>query len=223
MDDDPIRLLLVDDHDTLRGLMADALALQPGLVVVGQAGSLGEARALLAAGVDADVALVDLDLPDGSGLDLIRDLSRLGVGVATLVLTGSQERVLHGLAIEAGASGVLPKTTPVAEIVAAVRRLCAGESLVDPREAAELLALAGRHREQGHAEREALARLTAREREVLVLLAEGLDNRALADRLYVSVPTARSHVVHLLAKLRLDSRLQAALLAVRHGIGQRPR
>jgi DNA-binding NarL/FixJ family response regulator len=104
-------------------------------------------------------------------------------------------------------------------VVEAIRRLSAGEVLLDPREATDLLRLAAEQAERGAAERAALAGLTARERQVLALLAEGLDNQAIAARLYVGQETAKTHVSNLLRKLGVDARLQAILLARRHGLG----
>jgi DNA-binding NarL/FixJ family response regulator len=215
--DDLIRLLLVDDHATLRELMAERLGLQPGLAVAGAAGSLAEARALLAAGVAVDVALVDLDLPDGHGAELVHDLRRRDPGALALVLTGSCDQRDHARAVAAGAAAILPKTTPIREVVGAVRRLHAGAAFLSREEVAELVRQAEVWEERGAAERAALGRLTAREREVLRLLAEGLGDKEIADRLYLSDRTVRNHMTHLLAKLGVDSRLQALVLAARHG------
>ena len=219
MAETPIRLLLVDDHPTSREPLAALLGREADLAVVGEAGSLAEARALLAR-IAVDVAVVDLELPDGSGVELIRDLCRANPAAAALVLTASRDRAQHARAVEAGAAGVLTKAARTREIVEAVRRLHAGEPLISPREAVELLRLAGAERERGAAERQALGRLTPREQEVLRLLAEGLDNKAIAERLSVSPDTARTHVVKLLAKLGVESRLQAALLALRQGVAR---
>ena len=219
MAETPIRVLLVDDHPTSREPLAALLEREGDVAVVGEAGSLAEARALLGR-VLVDVAVVDLDLPDGSGVELIRGLRRANPAASALVLTASRDRVVHARAVEAGAAGVLTKAARTREIVEAIRRLHAGDTLISPREAVELLRLAGEERERGRAERQALARLTPREREVLRLLAEGLDNKAIADRLSLSPDTARTHVVKLLAKLGVESRLQAALLALRHGLAR---
>jgi DNA-binding NarL/FixJ family response regulator len=113
---------------------------------------------------------------------------------------------------------VLHKSASTAQLIAAIRDVHAGKLLLDPGEAAELLQLVGERRARYEVEREALGRLTQREREVLRLMAEGLDNQALADRLFVGVETVRTHVARLLRKLGVDSRLQAILLAYRHGV-----
>jgi DNA-binding NarL/FixJ family response regulator len=213
----PVRLLLVDDHPTSREPLAELLDRQPDLTVVGQAGSLVEARVLLAGGLAVDVALVDLGLPDGDGTELVREVCRRQ-GTVTVVFTGSPARLDHARAVEAGASCVIPKTAPTRRIVEAIRCLSAGEVLLSRDEAAELVALAARSRTRDERERAALARLTAREREVLALLAEGLGNEAIASRLGVGVETARTHVGRVLDKLGVASRIQAVLLAIRNGI-----
>lgn len=219
MADRPIRLLLVDDHPTSRESLAMLLDLQPDMQVVGQAGAIAESRALLDEGLDVDIALIDLDLPDGDGADLIRELCRASAGVSVLVLTASPDRRDRARAVEAGAVHVLHKSVRTAELIVAIRDIWAGKVLLDPTETTELLRLAGEQRARHSEERAALNRLTAREREVLQLMAEGLDNQAIADRLFIGIETTRTHVARLLRKLGVDSRLQAILLAYRHGIG----
>lgn len=219
MTDRPIRLLLVDDHPTSRESLAMLLDLQPDMRVVGQAGTLAESRKLLSEGLDFDMALIDLDLPDGDGADLIQEICRGATVAAVLVLTASTDRRDYARAVEAGAVHVLNKSTRTAELIEAIRDIRAGKVLLDPAETAELLRLAGEHRTRQSEERAALNRLTPREREVLRLMAEGLDNQAIADRLFIGVETTRTHVARLLRKLEVDSRLQAILLAFRHDIG----
>jgi DNA-binding NarL/FixJ family response regulator len=216
----PIRILIVDDHAAFRQPLAFMLEREPDLVVVAQAGSLAEARQAIEAAPGAiDLALIDLQLTDGNGVQLIRELREAASPVQTLVLTADTERGHHALAVEAGADGVINKTEQFAAIVDAVRRVHAGESVPSAQEVIALLRLAGQEREREQAARLALAQLTPRERQVLEALVEGLDNRAIAERLFISPETARTHVVKLLAKLNVDSRLQAAIFAIDHGIG----
>ena len=211
-----IRVLLVDDHASSREPLALLLEREPDLMVIAQAGSLEEARRELER-VEVDVALVDLDLPDGSGVELIRDLRRTNPEGQVLVVTASGDRGMHAQAIVAGASGVLHKSVRTRRIVEAIRRLRAGESLLTPQEAIELLRLADQERGRDREARSGLALLTPRECEVLQLLAEGLSDKEIAERLAISERTVRVHMVNLLAKLGVDSRLQALLLAIRHG------
>ena len=212
-----IRVLLLDDHASFRELLALRLSREPDLAVVVEAGSLAEARQTVSQ-VEADVALVDLELPDGSGVDLIRDLRAVNPQALAVLLTASDDLHLHAEAIAAGASGVLIKTVGSAEIIAAIRRLFAGDALLSPREAIELFRLADKRREAERSAHRIVEQLTPRERDLLMLLAEGLDDAAIAERLYISPKTVRNQMVGLLAKLSVDSRLQALVVAARHGI-----
>jgi len=169
---------------------------------------------------EIDVAIVDLDLPDGSGVDLIHDLRTLNAEAQVIVLTGSVASRDKVFAVEAGAAAVLHKSVEIAEIADAIHRLHAGEALLSPRETIELLRLAGRLRAQDQTAQAALARLTDREQEVLRALADGLSDKEIAKRLGVSPKTARGHVVNLLGKLDVQSRLQAVVLAIRLGAVQ---
>ncbi len=210
-----IRVLLVDDHASFRQALAFMLDREPDITVVAQAGSVAEARPLLA---DVDVAVVDLDLPDGNGIDLIREL-RVGAPEAlALVLTAGEGRAVLALALEAGASGVLHKSVRIPEIVDAVRRVGAGEQLLSSREIIEMLRLAGQYREQNREAQLVLDRLTPRERDVLQALADGLNDKEIAQRLHISDTTARTHMVNILGKLQVGSRLQALVFALRHGV-----
>jgi two-component system response regulator DevR len=213
-----IRVLLVDDHAVSREPLAVLLGREPDLTVVGEAATLAEARGLLAVGLSVDIAVVDLDLPDGHGAELIRELCRARPAAQALVLTGSRDRLDHGRALEAGAGHVLHKSVSTRQVIDAIRRLHAGEVLLDPREAEVLVRLAGERRRRDTNELAALALLTPRELEVLRLLGEGLDNQAIADRLHVGLETTRTHVGNVLNKLAVESRLQAVLLAYRHGV-----
>jgi RNA polymerase sigma factor (sigma-70 family) len=209
-----IRVLLVDDHASFRQPLAFLLSREPDITVAGQAGTLAEARRLLR---DIDVAVIDLALPDGDGVALIEELRAVNPRAAALVLTASTDRRHLARAVEAGAVGVLHKSAEVVKIIAAIRRLGAGEWLLTPREIVELLRLAGQQREQCREAEAALARLTAREREVLQALADGLSDREIAARLHISSETVRTHMSNILSKLGVQSRLQALVFALRHG------
>jgi DNA-binding NarL/FixJ family response regulator len=212
-----IRVLLLDDHTSFRELLALRLAQEPDLAVVVEAGSLAEGRQAVGQ-VEVDVALVDLDLPDGSGVELIRDLRQMNPQAQAVLLTASGDRHLHADAVAAGASGVLSKTVGSAEIIGAIRRLVAGDALLSPREAIELFRLADQRREFERSAHRLVDHLTPREHDLLRLLAEGLPDAAIAERLAISPKTVRNQMVGLLAKLQVDSRLQALVVAARHGI-----
>jgi DNA-binding NarL/FixJ family response regulator len=201
-----IRILLVDDHAAFRQPLAFMLTREPDLAVVGQAGSLAEARHQLAG---VDVAVVDLGLPDGHGADLIRELLAVAPTAMILVLSASHDAREHAMAVEAGAAGVLHKSADLADVVAAVRRLGAGEPLLTPREVVALLR---------STDREVMPALTPRERDVLGALAKGLTDKEIASRLYLSPETVRTHMVNILSKLGVHSRVQALLVALRQGL-----
>lgn len=215
------RVLLVEDHPALREALAIILELEPGVTVTGQAGSLAEARGVLR-GEPVDLAILDLQLPDGSGVDLIGELLEESPEAAVLVLTASLDRREFGRAVEAGAAGVLHKTAGMAEVVKAVRRLRAGEQIHDAREILELLKLGSRGREQEQLGRFAASRLTPRELQVLQALTEGYSSREIAEKLGISPETEHAHAVRLFAKLGVHSRVGALAFALRHGIVKIP-
>lgn len=208
------RVLLVDDHAAFRQPLAFMLDRESDFTVTAQAGTLAEARQHL---IDVDIAIVDLDLPDGSGVILVRELRAANPNGAVLILTGSVDRRQYARAVEAGASGVLHKSAGIAEIIGAARRLSAGELLFTPRELMELFQLAAHQQEQDRVARAALESLTPRERDILQALARGLNDKAIAEQLHISPETARTHMVNILRKLDVESRLQALVLAVRYG------
>jgi PAS domain S-box-containing protein len=216
----PVRVLLVDDHAAIREALAVSFTTQDGFVVAGQAGSLAEARALLD---DVDVAIIDIELPDGDGGELIADLRAANPQAQALVLSAHVDRASTAKVVESGAAGVLSKATHLHEVVAAVRRLRAGETLIGLQETVDLLRFAGSERERELGDRRRIERLTPRELEILQLLADGLDSRRVAARLYISPRTQRNHMANILSKLGLHSQLQAVLFALRHGIVDAPR
>jgi two-component system nitrate/nitrite response regulator NarL len=218
--DSPIRVLLVEDHASFRQALAFMLEREPGFEVAGQVGSLAEARQLNGEVLEnVEVAIVDLALPDGDGLELIEDFSSQP-RMTTLVLSASLEPGRFARAVEAGASGVLHKSTPIKDIVEAVKMLRAGEALLSPAEVVEMLRLVGRERQEELAARQAVERLTPREKEVLEALAEGLESKEIAEKLNVTVETERTHMVNILHKLGVHSRLQALVFAARYGVVQ---
>jgi DNA-binding NarL/FixJ family response regulator len=184
---------------------------QPGMTTVGVAGTLARAKALLAT-TAPDVVLLDHRLPDGEGVEAIPELHRIRPGVGVVVLTASAADNVLVAAIEAGAAGFVSKTRSLGEVTAAVRAAAAGESVISPEMLARLLPRLRRDGRGGGAD------LTEREREVLGLLADGLSNAAIAERLTVSVHTVRNHVANLSAKLGAHSKLEALAIAVREGL-----
>ena len=212
-----IQVFIVDDHASYRNALAFMLGHQPDLTVVAEAGSLAVARALLTRTV-VDVALVDLDLPDGYGLDLLPEFRETNPDAAVIVLSGSARPHSKAKAIAAGAVGFLHKESDVQMIMDAIRQVATGQPLISPREAMALMREAAHYEARGQAAHRILAQLTPRERDVLSEVVGGHGDQAIADRLHLSTTTVRSHVAQLLRKLEVHSRLQAALFAVRHGL-----
>src|SRR5215210_112721 len=212
------RILLVEDHTSFRQALASMFEREREFVVTGQAGSLAEARAFLRKSPEeVDVAVVDLAVPDGDGFELIEELASRP-DVMTLVLSASREPARFAQAVEAGAAGVLHKSAAISEVVEAVRRLKSGEALLSPAEVVEMLRMVSRKRQEEYEAQRAIEKLTPREKQVLQALGEGLDSKDIAERLHITVETERTHMVNILGKLDVHSRLQALVFAARHGL-----
>lgn len=210
-----IRLLVVDDHTSFRESLVFMLDLAEDLSVVARAGTIEDARQAIKQH-PIDVALLDLDLAGEHGLDIIPFLHMHHPRAVVVILTANTGARSRAMAVAAGAVGVMHKTTSIQELVETIRRAHAGEPLISAKEAAELR-IEGAMRQTNAAEgRRALQDLTAREQDVLRALASGLDNQGIADRLFVSAETVRSHIARIYRKLGVESRLQAVTFAVRH-------
>ena len=205
----PIRVMIADDHEVLATSLMTVLDLEDDIVGVGVAGTLAQARAMVVSAAP-DVLLLDHRMPDGDGVAAIPELLGLRPGLRIAVLTASPGDHLLVQALTAGASGFVSKTRSLAEVAATVRAAAAGEAVVSPELLARLLP-----RLHGGA---AQQQLTEREREVLDLVAEGLSNAAIAERLVVSVHTVRNHIANLSANLGAHSKLEALAIAVRQGL-----
>lgn len=203
-----VKVFLVDDHEVVRRGLIDLLGADPDLDVVGEAGSVAEAMARIPA-ASPDVAVLDVRLPDGNGIELCRDLLSRMPELRCLILTSytSDEAMLD--AILAGASGYVVKDIKGMELARAVKEVGAGRSLLDNRAAAALMA-----RLRGAAEKsDPLSGLTDQERTLLSLLSEGLTNKQIADRMFLAEKTVKNYVSRLLAKLGMERRTQAAVFA----------
>ncbi len=207
----PIRVLIIDDHEVLASSLALVLDAESDIAAVGVATTLEQARELIGS-TRPDVLLLDHRMPDGDGVAAIPRLRALRPSLGIVVLTASAADHVLLSAIENGASGFLSKTRSLDEVTAAVRAAAAGESVISPELLARLLPRFGRGKVHSPDE------LTEREREVLALVAEGLSNAAIADRLVVSVHTVRNHIASLSAKLGAHSKLEALSIAVRQGL-----
>jgi len=202
----PVKVFLVDDHEVVRRGLIDLLSTDPELEVIGQAGSVAQALAQIPL-VNPDVAVLDVRLPDGNGIELCRDLLSMMPDLRCLMLTSftSDEAMLD--AILAGASGYVVKDIKGMELAQAIKDVGAGRSLLDNRAAAALMA-----RLRGTAERsDPLSGLTDQERILLGLLGEGLTNKQIAARMFLAEKTVKNYVSRLLAKLGMERRTQAAV------------
>jgi two-component system response regulator DevR len=203
----PVRVFLVDDHEVVRRGVAEVLEDEPGITVAGEAGSVAEALARVPA-VRPDVVVIDMRLPDGDGADLCRGLRDRVPGLRCLVLTSFSEQEALDAAVRAGASGFLLKQVRGPALVTAVRTVAAGGTLFD-----EVAPAASRPSGTGTAGGDRLATLTEQERTVLRLIGEGLTNRQIGARMGLAEKTVKNYTSHLLAKLGLERRTQAAILA----------
>ncbi|GGS55231.1 MULTISPECIES: response regulator transcription factor [Actinokineospora] len=204
------RIFLVDDHEIVRRGIADLFEDVPEFEVVGQAGSVAEALVRVPVS-GAEVAVLDVRLPDGNGVELCRELRSRDPGLRCLMLTSFADDEALFEAIMAGASGYVLKQVLGTDLVAAVRTVGAGGSLLDARTTTALLERIRRER----TESDPLASLTEQERNVFDLIGEGLTNRQIGERMFLAEKTVKNYVSKVLAKLQIERRTQAAVLASR--------
>ena len=203
--DRAIRVFLLDDHEVVRRGIADVLEAD-GITIVGEAATAAEALRRIPA-TRPDVAILDARLPDGSGIDVCRDVRSSLPAVRCLILTSYDDSDAVFAAVMGGASGYLLKQIRGTSLVDAVRQVAAGRSLLDPAVTERLLT----RLRQGSVTDPRLATLTDREREILGLIADGLTNRQIGDRLFLAEKTVKNYVSGLLAKLGMQRRTQAAV------------
>jgi DNA-binding NarL/FixJ family response regulator len=207
------RVFVVDDHEVVRRGLHDLLDAEPDIEVVGDAATAAQAIARGPA-LRPHVAVLDVRLPDGNGVAVCRELRSAMPALACLMLTSFEDDDALLDAIMAGAAGFVLKQIKGSDLVAAVRTIAAGQSLLDPATTARLMhRLRGQDEAAPEPQAQALAELTDREREILDLIGEGLTNRQIGRRLYLSEKTVKNHISRLLAKLGVERRIQAAVLA----------
>jgi two-component system nitrate/nitrite response regulator NarL len=217
---DPIRVLLIDDHVVMRRVLRMLIENQPGLSVVGEATDR-DAAILSAAREQPDIILLDLDLGDQSGLDLLPELRTVAKAARVIVLTGIRDPAEHRQAVRLGATGMVLKEQAIDTLVKAIERVHAGETWLDPALVAHVLADRSRARGQdANPEAAGIAALTEREREVIVLIGEGLKNRQIGKRLSISETTVVHHLTSIFAKLGVANRLELVTYAYRHGLAK---
>ncbi|MEU5518900.1 response regulator transcription factor [Streptomyces griseoaurantiacus] len=218
---DPIRVFLLDDHEVVRRGVHDLLDDEPDINVVGEAATAEQALVRVPA-LRPHVAVLDVRLPDGDGVSVCRELRSHMPELACLMLTSFDDEEALLDSIMAGASGYVLKQIQGSDLVSAVRTVAAGQSLLDANATARPLARLRGGQEQEE-EAEALPGLTPREREILALIGEGLTNRQIGQRLYLAEKTVKNHISRLLAKLGVERRVQAAVIATQAQDRQRQR
>jgi two-component system response regulator DevR len=201
-----IRVFLLDDHEIVRRGIADLISAEDDIEVVGEAGSAAEALARIP-GARADVAVLDARLPDGSGIDVCRDLRSADPEIHCLILTSYDDDEALFAAVMAGAAGYLLKEIRGSSLVEAIRQVAAGRSLMDPKVTGRLLA----RLRDGEPQDKRIQALTGRDREILALITDGMTNRQIGEHLHLAEKTIKNYVSSLLAKLNMQRRTQAAV------------
>ncbi|MCY7325875.1 MAG: response regulator transcription factor [Microbacteriaceae bacterium] len=204
MNGETIRVFLVDDHEIVRRGVGELLSAEPDIEVVGEAATAAQARSRVGA-IRPDVALLDVRLPDGSGIDVCRDLLSADPGIRCIMLTAYDDDEAIYAAVMAGASGYIIKDIRSGGLIESVRKVAAGHTLMDPSLKRRVV---DRMRDEGNQDPR-LATLSEREREVLALIADGLTNRQIGARLSLAEKTVKNYVSSLLSKLGLQRRTQA--------------
>jgi two-component system, NarL family, response regulator DevR len=206
-----IRVFLLDDHEIVRRGVKELLEGQAGVIVVGESGSAQEAARRIPA-LRPDVAILDGRLPDGSGIDVCRDVRSRDPDIKALILTSYDDDEALLAAIMAGAAGYVLKQVRGNDLIDMVRRVAAGESTLDP----AITALALERARTGRPVNKELESLTNQELRILDLIGQGMTNRQIADEMHLAEKTVKNYVSSMLAKLGLTSRTQAAIFAVKH-------
>jgi DNA-binding NarL/FixJ family response regulator len=218
MTDEMIRVVVVDDHTLMRQGLVGLLDDEPDIEVIGQAGDISAGRTTIEA-MNPDIILMDLGLPDGSGLDLTAELTNADPELLVLVVTMHERDDYLFQALRAGASGYVLKGAEVRELLTAVRTVARGETYVDQSLTGKLVA-DYLTRLEGGKDRTQFDGLTEREREVLTLIADGLTSAEIGERLFLSPHTVQTHRDHIMTKLDLHSRVELTKYAIRKGLIQ---
>ena len=205
-----VRVFLLDDHEIVRRGVRELLEANDDIEVVGEAGTAEDGMARIPA-VKPDVAVVDMRLPDGNGVEVCREVRSRDESIQCLILTSFADDEALFDSIMAGAAGYLLKQIKGTDLVDAIRRVASGQSLLDPNVTARVL----ERLRKGPEEDERLARLTDQERKILDLIAEGLTNRQIGERMFLAEKTVKNYVSNLLSKLGMERRTEAAVFAAK--------
>ncbi|MCU1433151.1 MAG: transcriptional regulator [Actinotalea sp.] len=207
---EPIRVFLLDDHEIVRRGLRELLEREDDIEVVGESGSAQEAQRRIPA-LRPDVAVLDARLPDGSGIDVCREVRSQDPTIKALILTSYDDDEALFSAIMAGAAGYVLKEVRGTDLVDGIRRVASGQSLLDPAVTAQVL----ERLRNGPAQDPRLEGLTAQERRILELISDGLSNRQIAEAMFLAEKTVKNYVSSILAKLGMERRTQAAVFRAR--------
>jgi DNA-binding NarL/FixJ family response regulator len=207
----PITVFLLDDHEIVRRGIKELLESEGDIQVIGESGLAGEAARRIPA-LRPDVAILDGRLPDGSGIDVCREIRSRSPEIAALILTSYDDDDALFSAIMAGAAGYILKQVKGNDLIDTVRRVAAGQSMLDPAVTAQVLERLRTGPKTDHS----FDQLTAQEHRILELIADGMTNRQIAGELFLAEKTVKNYVSSVLAKLGLESRTQAAIFATKH-------
>jgi DNA-binding NarL/FixJ family response regulator len=218
----PIRILIVDDHAIVRAGLRMLIESHPGMAVTGEAGSKDEA--LAAAQEHPDVILLDLDLAGESSLGFMREILNNARGARLVILTGVRDTEMHRRAVRQGAVGLVLKEKATEVLIKAIEKVHGGEVWLDRALMASVLTEMSEADKSRKKDPEAakLALLTQREREIITLVCQGLKNKQIGERLFISEATVRNHLTSILGKLELSDRFELAIYSYRHGLGKPP-
>jgi DNA-binding NarL/FixJ family response regulator len=219
-----IKIMIVDDHEVVRGGLRMLIENEPGFTVAGEAGNSKEALIKIAQ-TEPDVILLDLDLKDESGLDLLPQLSSDHPKSQVLILTGLRDSEIHRHCVRLGARGLVLKDLAPDVLIKAIKKVYAGEIWFDRTMMSSVLSdvLNKKNAKESDPERAKIATLTERENQVLALVCEGLRNKQIAERLFISDTTVRHHLTSIFSKLAISDRLELVIYAYRYGLAKPPK
>lgn len=217
MTDAEISVLICDDHKVLTDALATVIQSEPGMRLIADPVHTAADAVALSQAHCPDVVLMDIDLNGPvNGIEATRHITAISPKIRVIVVSGNRRPAIMVEAVEAGSSGFLDKGSDIAEVLQGIRAVAAGETLIDPRELARLLPALAAQRQSSMDAKIRLDRLTRREHEILRLLAQGYRSEAIAEQLFISPATARTHTSNILAKLEVHSQLEAVAFAAQH-------
>jgi len=219
----PLRIVLIDDHGIVRAGLRMLIESQAGMTVVGEAATRADALAV-AAREQPDIILLDLDLEGESGLDFLQELLDIPPRARVIILTGVRDPEAHRRAVRLGAMGLVIKDKAAEVLIKAIEKVHAGEVWLDRALTASVLSEMAQADQTKKADPEAekIGSLTSREREIVGLVCEGLKNKQISERLFISEATVRNHLTSILSKLELSDRFELALYSYRQHLAKPP-